>query len=752
MLALCGQVAGCSAAAAQTATRAIIPRPASMTAGSGTFTLRERTTIMLATPDPRLTEVASLLREALAAGGVRAEVRYGLPRPGAIVLEAAGWYGRTGGAAADSEAYDLWVTREGVRMRAGSATGLVWAVQTFRQLLPPDFEATGPTGRDWAIPAVEIHDAPRFRWRGVLLDVGRHFFTVDEVKRQIDLYSRYKLNVFHWHLTEDQGWRIEIRRYPRLTEVGAWRTEADGSRTGGFYTQREVREVVDYARRRGVTVVPEIEMPGHSSAAIAAYPWLGCTNERITVPTTWGVFPDVYCVGKPDVLRFLENVLDEVVALFPGRYVHIGGDEVPKDRWRACAECQELMRREGLASEDELQSWFTRRIAGYLASKGRRLIGWDEITEGGLPPGVLVQVWRDMAHADSTARRGQDVIASPTSHVYLDYSQAGQSLARVHSFDPMPPGLPADAARHILGGEAPLWTERINSANLDLMAFPRLLALSEALWTSGPREFAEFQRRLDTDHYARLRAAGVVPGPEDRDVLRWSVVVDSATGRARFAVRRGVPDVLVRFTTDGTEPGPASSVYDDTTTFDAGTVIARAFVGERPMLEVRRLAFTSHLARGRPVTLGAPPAARYAGTGPRTLTDGLSGSLDFTDGLWQGWQGPDVEAVVDLGAVMPIATIEGSFLQNTRSWILLPRAMSVFLSDDGIAWRSAGEATHDVPAERLEPQRARLAVALAPGSRARFVKMVAANAGPLPAWHAGAGRQSWIFVDEIIIR
>jgi len=729
-------------AIAQTAAN-LLPKPAFLQNDSGSFRLRSPVRIVVR--GSALRPAATYLRDALATT-TGYDVRIG------------------GGAAASTitlamrprhdsaEAYELTVTPGGVSITGGGPAGVVWGIQTLRQLLPPDAGPSAPRPESWVLPAVTIRDAPRFPWRGALFDVGRHFFTVAEAERFIDLLSRYKLNVLHWHLTEDQGWRIEIRKYPRLTSVGAWRTEADGSRSGGFYTQQQVREVVAYARVRGITVVPEIEMPGHSSAAIAAYPWLGCTGDTITVPNSWGVFPDIYCVGKPEVLRFLEDVLDEVVELFPSRDVHIGGDEAPKDRWRACESCQALMRREGLANEDQLQSWFTRRIAAYLAGKGRRLVGWDEITEGGLPPGVAVQVWRNMAHADTVARAGQDVIASPTSHVYIDYGQSGLPLSRVYSFDPVPPGLDTGAAAHILGGEAPLWSERINRANFDLMAFPRLLALSEVLWNAGPRDFDDFRRRLADDQYARLRAAGVVPGPEDRDVLRLRIVVDTATGLARLDAERGVSDVLLRYTTDGSEPTAASPLYPDSLAFGAGTVIIQPFIGDRPMLDRRRLAFETHLARGRPVALAAPPAPRYPGTGARTLTDGLVGSSDFADGLWQGWNGPDLEAVVDLGAVQPVRVVEGSFLQVTRSWILLPRAMTVWLSEDGAAWREAGTATHDVPAEQLEPVQRRLAVAVPDGSRARYVRVRAASAGLLPAWHGGAGRPSWIFADELIVR
>lgn len=699
----------------------IIPRPSEVRELPGSFTLPRNVSIIV--QGPHLLEPAELLRELLREAGVQSQIRRGLPRPNAIVLEA------PPSAAADSEAYDLFVMRDGIRIRGGSATGVIWGIQTLRQLLPGP---RSPVLGHPVVQALEIHDAPSFRWRGAMLDVGRHFYPVADVKRFIDLIARYKLNVFHWHLTEDQGWRIEIRKYPRLTEVGAWRTEPDGTTHGGFYTRRDVRDIVAYARRRGITVVPEIEMPGHASAAVASYPHLGCGTTPITVPSSWGVFADVLCIEKPVVLAFLDDVIDEVVTLFPSRYFHIGGDEAPN-------------------IEDAAQNAFTRRMAAALERRGRRLIGWDEIMEGGLPASVTVQVWRDMAFADTVARAGQDVIATPEAFVYLNRSPADLPLERVYAFNPVPEGLGREAERHILGAEAPLWSEHIDGASLDLMAFPRLLALAEVAWTTGPRDFADFKARLDRDHYARLRALGVTPGPEDRDVLRLAVAVDSLRGSARLVPTRGVNDIEVRFTVDGTPPTMTSPLLDSAMSFDSGTVIARGFLRGRPMLHHRRLVFEPHAARGRPVVLSAPPRPRYPGTGQRNLTDGLLGSDDFDDGLWQGWLA-DFEASVDLGEVRDVKTVTGSFLQVTRSWILMPRGIVVSLSDDGAFWRPAGGSFRTGQPERMEPSRDRVTYELPAGQRARYVKVQVLTGGPLPSWHGGAGNPSWVFMDELIIR
>ena len=747
-------LAAARAAAAQQAPAApalvdVVPRPDSVAPESGTFTLRDPIHIAIATRGRRLQEIAALLRQALAAGtGWHVSVVARAPRDGDVVLA-------LDRAAGDGpEAYTLTVSPRGVRIAAPAVAGVLWGVQTLRQLFPPVFDAAAGQGRPpaWTLPALTIRDAPAFGWRGALLDAGRHFFPAPFVMRFVDLLSRYKLNVLHWHLTDDQGWRLQIRRYPRLTSVGAWRTEPDGTRYGGFYTQREVREVVDYARRRGVTVVPEIEMPGHSVAAIASYRWLGCTGDSIPVENRWGVFPDVYC-PRPRTFAFLDHVLDEVVSLFPSRYVHIGGDEVPKDRWKACADCQALMRSRGLRNEAELEDWFIERIGRHLTARGRRLVGWDEITEGRLPAGAAVEVWRDAATTDSVARLGHDVVAAPGSDVYLDHSPGDLTLARVYAFEPVPAGLDSAGRSHILGGEAPLWSEGITPVNFDLMAFPRLLAFAEALWTRGPRDLADFRRRLSTDAEPRLAALGVGVGPEDRDVLRMTPDYDSAANTLGMRVAAGVAGIEVRYTTDGGAPSPASPRYADTIRFAReGTARFQAFYGGGKLGDERAFTIVPSLARGRPYTLTTPPSPRYPGTGPRSLTDGATGSLDFHDGLWQGWQGPDLEAVIDLGRATPVAAVEGSFQQTTLSWILLPRDLTVWLSDDGTTWRPAGTAASDQPPERKDPFLYRLAVGLPPGSVARWIKVRATNPGPLPPWHPGAGSPSWIFCDEIVVR
>ncbi|MGI5528385.1 beta-N-acetylhexosaminidase [Streptomyces syringium] len=437
------------------------------------------------------------------------------------------------------EGYRLIGDGHGLRIHGGSAAGVFWGAQTLRQLLGPDAfrRAPLPSKRQWSVPVLAIEDAPRFAWRGAMLDVARHFMPKGDVLAYVDLLAAHKLNVLHLHLTDDQGWRLEIKRYPRLTEVGAWRARTkvghrasplwDERPHGGYYTQDDMREIVAYAAERHITVVPEIDMPGHSQAAIAAYPELGNTDvidtTSLSVWDTWGVNPNVLA-PTDTTLAFYEDVLTEVLEIFPSPFVHIGGDECPKDQWRASPTAQARIAEEGLADEDELQSWFIRHFDRWLTGRGRRLVGWDEILEGGLAEGATVSSWRGYAGGIAAARAGHDVVMCPEQQVYLDHRQAAgddepvpigfvRTLEDVYRFEPVPPELDADGAERVIGTQANIWTEVMESRQrVDYQTFPRLAAFAEVAWSRLPapeaRDFAAFERRM-TGHYARLDALGV---------------------------------------------------------------------------------------------------------------------------------------------------------------------------------------------------------------------------------------------------
>ncbi len=494
----------------------VIPRPKSIRLNSGSFQITTNTQIVT---DTKSQNVASYLARLL-----RPATGFVLPittelsdvnQRNTITLAIADSLDHLG-----SEGYELAVSPEQVRLRASQPNGLFYGVQTLRLLLPAVIEATQPlTGIEWAVPALTINDNPRFTWRGLHLDVGRHMYPVSFIKKFLDVMALHKYNTFHWHLTEDQGWRIEIKQYPKLTTVGSQRAatpipanrhQLDGTPYGGFYTQEEIREVVAYAQERFITVVPEIEMPGHAVAALASYPELGCRGEGYQVWTSWGIAEDVFCAGNDDVFTFLENVLSEVLTLFPSQYIHIGGDECPKVRWQVCPKCQARIKSEGLADEHELQSYFIRRIERWLNDQGRRLIGWDEILEGGLAPNATVMSWRGNEGGIEAANAGHDVVMTPTTHCYLDYYQSEDHaneppaignylpLARIYDLDPIPPAIAPDKAHHVLGAQGNVWTEYMpTEAQVEYMTYPRATALAEVVWSDeAGHHYDEFLSRL----------------------------------------------------------------------------------------------------------------------------------------------------------------------------------------------------------------------------------------------------------------
>ncbi|MFD9945561.1 beta-N-acetylhexosaminidase [Nonomuraea sp. NPDC059023] len=492
----------------------LVPAPVSAVPGQGVFSLGPATTL---TADPALARAAAWLREAL------------VPATGLPLPEGPGGIEMRHVPGMAEEEYRLTATPGRVLIEAATAPGAFYGAQTLRQLLGPAAFRAGRTARGpWQVPAVTIEDRPRYGWRGCLIDVARHFLPKHDLLRYIDLLAAHKLNVLHLHLTDDQGWRLQIRKYPKLTEIGAWRHESplgakkhrrwDGRPHGGYYTQDDIREIVSYAADRFVTVVPEIDLPGHTQAAIAAYPELGNLDTTLPVRTEWGVGENVLNVADATI-AFFKDVLDEVLELFPGPYVCVGGDEVPKGQWNESVPAKERIRELDLRDAEELQSWFVRHFTDYLIARGRKPVGWDELLAGGLPPGLTVAAWRGQACAAMAARAGHDVVVSPFAETYLDFRQAeGEQepvaigsvtgLRAVHGFDPVPAGLSAAERERVLGAQAALWTEHIDSPRLlDYMAFPRLAAFAEAVWNDG-RDFEDFLGRLAV-HERRLDALGV---------------------------------------------------------------------------------------------------------------------------------------------------------------------------------------------------------------------------------------------------
>jgi len=655
-----------------------------------------------------------------------------------------------------AEWYSLQVASDHIALTATDEEGLFRGSRTLIQLL----EQGKSTG---SIPCHTITDQPRFAWRGMHLDVVRHFFPVPFVKKYIDLVARYKMNSFHWHLTDDQGWRIEIKKYPKLTEVGGWRKgsqvgpygrrEYDSIPYGGFYTQEQIREVVAYAKARHINVVPEIEMPGHAMAALAAYPQLGCTGGPYEVQRGWGVFDDVFCAGNDSVFTVLEDVLTEVMDLFPSPYIHIGGDECPQESWKVCPKCQARMKAEGLKDEHELQSWFIQRIEKFVNSKGRKIIGWDEILEGGLAPNAAVMSWRGTEGGVAAAKSGHYAVMSPGSHCYFDHYQgdpANEPLAiggyttvqKVYSYEPVPTELNAEEAKYILGAQGNIWTEYIlTPEHVEYMLTPRMLALAEVLWTpKEKRDEADFIKRLEGE-FPRLDA--------------MKVNASKSLYQVRFKLIQGrtLGSITVKTPYDG---GGGVKVWQDPESMlnsDANglniqsdaVLKAHGYVDGGPApADTSTVTIRFNFATARSITLSGPPDEQYSEGGAFTLVDGITAQEKRVDTEWLGWR-KGVTITVDLGSVQDISHIGIGALNEMHSWIHLPKQVAFSVSNDGKNFVPYGIAKGMDGAGRNE-------FGMDKTGRARYVRIDVEYIGNIPAGFPGAGNPAWLFLDEIDVR
>lgn len=668
---------------------------------------------------------------------------------------------------AETEGYVLEVQQGLIIIKAKTAAGAFYAVQTLRQLFPAPFNGGEKEAYlDWAVPCCSIADAPRFQYRGLHLDVGRHFFPVEAVKRYIDLLAMHKLNVFHWHLTDDQGWRIEIKKYPKLQTVAACRKETlighysdqpwkfDGKQDCGYYTQEEIREVVAYARERFVTIVPEIEMPGHALAALTAYPELGCTGGPYEVAGTWGVFQDVYCAGNDKTFEFIGEVLDEVCALFPGPYVHVGGDECPKDRWQICPKCQKRMKDEHLKDEHALQSYFIGRAEKMLEKHGKKLIGWDEILEGGLAPNATVMSWRGIEGGIAAAREHHDVIMTPTSHLYFDYYQSDPAteplaiggyltLEKVYSYDPVPAELDRRDAKYIIGTQGNLWTEYIpNAEQLFYMAYPRACALSEVAWTpQESRNWTDFSNRMR----AHFSLFDVMQVPYSRALFDLS----SAFTGGKVQINTADKTAQIHYTLDGSEPTAASPGYKEPFKLEkSATVKAAPFMGNKKTGKVLTVSYFVHKASGKKYVMPRVPD-KYTGGETYALTNGVTGGLKS----WNNWVAlvnHDIDPVIDLETAVSFSKLSLNYVNSKGSWIYPPTAVEVLVSDDGQNFRSV--ARREIDAAAMSGSSVEhVAFELPTSVSARYLKVVAKTFGVIPEGAPGAGNGAWLFVDEVVV-
>lgn len=569
----------------------LVPRPVSIIPLKGTFLLSSKVTIYVDQRDTATKKIGEML-----ASQVRAQTGFFLKVSDSKPIVSNGIY-ITAQNVPDSiqgEGYLLVVTPSRVTINARTAKGRFYGMQTLLQMIPVGTSSL--TTAAISIPSVSIFDNPRFSWRGVMLDVGRYFYSVNFLKKFIDYMAMHKLNTFHWHLTEDHGWRIEIKKYPRLTDIAAWReatqfnrTQINNTPSGGYYTQDQIRQIVAYAADRYITVVPEIEMPGHSLAALVAYPELSCTGGPFQMPVKWNIQKDVYCAGNEKTFEFLENVLTEVVSLFPSPIIHIGGDECPKDRWKQCTKCQARIRALGLKDEFELQSYFIQRIEKFLLTKSKNIIGWDEILEGGLAPNAAVMSWRGIKGGIEAAKQHHNVVMTPTDYFYFDYYQSEPylepiasgngpvtSIKKVYSYEPVSPELTQTEARYIIGVQGNVWSEYIQSPEkVEYMLYPRAAALAEIGWTQPDlKNWTDFSRGMEAQ-YARYQQAGINYAKSAYNV-DITIVSDSLhnTGKVTLSTNSFMP--LIRYTTDGNEPTEVSTLYEGAFTVTKPTGIKAA--------------------------------------------------------------------------------------------------------------------------------------------------------------------------------
>jgi hexosaminidase len=664
------------------------------------------------------------------------------------------------------EAYRLSISLKTIRIQAKEANGFFYALQTLYQLLPVEiYGKKEAVGIKWLAPAVEIIDAPRFAYRGLHLDVCRHFFPVEFIKKYIDAMAIHKFNTFHWHITEDQGWRIEIKKYPRLTEIGSKRDETlvgyyydrlpqlfDGKPYGGYYTQAEAREIVAYAAERFITVIPEIELPGHAQAALAAYPYLSCNNDStIKVATKWGIFNEVYC-PRDTTFKFLEDVLKEIMDIFPGKYIHIGGDECPKDRWKTCSDCQALIKKLDLKDENGLQSYFVRRIENFIDSKGRKIIGWDEILDGGLDANATVMSWRGTQGGITAAKAGNDVIMTPTANCYLDKYQSEPAtepttiggylpLKMVYEYEPIPTELSADEAKHVLGAQANVWTEYMpTSESVEYMVFPRLAAMAEVLWSNVQnRNWDSFCKRMPTQ-FKRYQKLNINASKVFYDVQFHSGITSDK--KLQIALSCDCPGAQIFYSINGKQvlySGPF--VLKESSEVTAFVLIEGKQLGKtsiKPFF-VNKLTGSAYIQSAK--------SGWYDGGNTRALTDGVPGNeKDYTQ--WVGYgNGKDVEVTLDMDSLQKIERFRVGMLNAPALCAQISPDVKLYGSTDGITYQLLADKQFTPP---TVPNRVIVRAELTfAATKVRYLKLQLKNPNYCPADKLENAACGMMFLDEV---
>jgi hexosaminidase len=662
----------------------------------------------------------------------------------------------------ESEKYELNIQGNKIAIKA-SGEGLKNAFESLKQLMHANKRENV-----FSIPACFIIDSARFQWRGMHLDVSRHFFEKDYIKKYIDYISMYKMNVFHWHLTDDQGWRIEIKKYPKLTEIGAWRKGSmighynqhlfDTLRYGGFYTQDDIKEIVAYAKLKHVTIVPEIEMPGHAKAALAAYPQLACTAGPFEVEKQWGVFDDVFC-SKPETFQFLEDVLTEVIALFPGEYIHVGGDECPKERWKKCADCQLLIKHKGLKDEHELQSYFIQSMEKFLNKNNKKLIGWDEILEGGLAPNAAVMSWRGTEGGIAAAQQNHYVVMTPGSHCYFDHYQGHASieplaiggytpLEKVYDYNPIPTELNKNESKYILGAQANVWTEYITTTQgVDYAALPRMAALAEVLWTPAEnKNLTRFLKDIQVHfNYLELFKTNYSSSIYN---INYDIKKDSASNQYYLKLSNVLFENNAQMLADSIV---IMNELTQTVSYKAPILLNKSFNGypqfkrgKSFMGTANAIEFNYHKAVGKPITFKEAPSKYYD---KGNLTDGQKAHFPRINNEWLAWSGQNMDASLNLNDASFIESIDLGFLKNEQDWIYLPSQVEIFISLDNIDFVKVdlqpsiseinGKYNYHYAVNKL---------------KAQYINIIATCAPRIEPGKPGEGNNAWLFSDEIEVK
>ena len=743
----------------------VVPMPLEInTTQQASFLLKSGVTVYYPAGNEKMQRNAEFLVSYVKAQtGIELQVQAGEGGKGGIVLQ-------LGLANDNPEAYQLKVDASQVVISSPSEAGVFSGIQTLRKAVDV------AEGSNVELPAVEIKDQPRFGYRGMMLDVGRHFFSMDEIKTYIDMMALHNINRFHWHLSEDQGWRIEIKKYPKLTEIGSMRKETvighnsgkyDGKPYGGFYTQEQAKEIVAYAAERYITVIPEIDLPGHMQAALAAYPELGCTGGPYEVWTQWGVSDNVLCAGNDQTIQFIKDVLAEIVEIFPSEYIHVGGDECPKVKWSTCPKCQARIKALGLKSdnkhtkEERLQSYVIHEAEEFLNSKGRKMIGWDETLEGGLAPNATVMSWRGEAGGIEAAKQHHDVVMTPNTYLYFDYYQSKDTetepmaiggylpIERVYSYEPMPKSLSPEEQKYIVGVQANLWTEYIpDFKQVQYMVLPRMAALSESQWCAPEKKnYEAFLQRVSrlVNIYAKN---GWNYATHIFDVM-LDLKPNTETGTLD-AVARTIDNAPIYYTLDGSEPTTASEKYTDVIKIDKPCTLRTVAIRPSGSSKITKDEISFSKSSMKPITMLQPINKQYEFSGATVLVDGMTGNMNYKTGRWIAFYTNDLEAVIDLKEATEISSMTLHTCVEKGDWIFDTRGITVSVSDDNQTFKEVASEAYPAMKESDPNQIYTHELKFDP-VKTRYVKVKALSEQKIPSWHGGKGNPGFLFVDEIIL-